>query len=605
MGIVDEDIARVRDASDIVAVIGQYTQLKRVGRRFQGLCPFHGEKTPSFSVNAEEGLYYCFGCQAKGDAITFVREKEQQDFVGAVEWLANKAGIHLRYTEAGQGEDRRRKSQLQDAVGRAVEWYHDRLLTSEDAGAARSYLRQRGFDGDMVRRYQIGWAPDSWDSLARSLRLSDKDLADSGLGFVNRRGRQQDSFRTRVLFPVFDAQGVAVGFGGRVLPGGDGPKYKNSSESTVYAKSRILYGLNWAKTQIVEADEVVVCEGYTDVTGLASAGVARAVATCGTALTEDHVKLLRRFAKRVVLAFDADAAGQNAAARFYEWERAHDLDVAVADLPPGVDPGDLSQDNPDRLVEAIEGARPFLEFRVERILRSGDFDSVEGRVRVGEQALNAIREHPNLEVRDTYAMMVAARCRLDETRIRALAAQAAPPEGVESAKSVGQNGSRNGRTSARALDESAEIEALKLAVHRSEEIVGLVVSELFADDLCATTYDLLGRESSLHGVIEAGGPEVAELVQRLSVEESTAEPIDVAAQLWRPYLERLLAESRADSKLAMASSSPEQQIEIMRNANLEQTWLLARLEDVRDSARQAGAITDLLAWMKEPAEEPS
>ena len=617
VGIVDEDIARVRDASDIVAVIGQYTQLRRVGRRFQGLCPFHGEKTPSFSVNAEEGLYYCFGCQAKGDVITFVREKEQQDFVGAVEWLANKAGYQLRYTEAGQGEDRRRKAKLQDAVARAVDWYHERLLTSEDAGAARGYLRQRGFDGEMVRRYRVGWAPDSWDALARHLRLPDEDLADSGLGFVNRRGRQQDAFRGRVLFPVFDAQGAAVGFGGRILPGADGPKYKNSSESTVYAKSRILYGLNWAKTQIVEADEVVVCEGYTDVTGLASAGVDRAVATCGTALTEEHVKLLRRFARRVVLAFDADAAGQNAAARFYEWERAHDLDVAVADLPPGVDPGDLSQSDPERLVAAIEGARPFLEFRVERALSGGDLGSAEGRARTAEQALAMIREHPDPLVRDQYAVVVATRCRLELELVRSrLAAGPSPAEAerasarrservpVASDDEGGRGGSRGpaggpgrSRAARRAMRDSPEVEALKLAVHRREEIENLLVPELFADEICATTYDLLGRHDSLHDVIAAGGPELAELVQRLSVEESQAEPVDVAARLWKPYLERLMA----DSAIEMASASPTEQIEIAR----EHTWFRLKLEDVRDPSRQAGAIADLLAWMKEPAEESS
>ena len=366
MGIVDEDIGRVREASDIVAVISQYTQLRRVGRRFQGLCPFHSEKSPSFSVNAEEGLYYCFGCQASGDAITFAREKEQLDFVGAVEWLANKANIQIRYTDAGSGEDRKRKTLLHDAVGRAADWYHDRLLTAEDAGAARSYLRQRGYTGETVRQFKIGYAPDGWDTLARSLKLSNADLTDSGLGFVNRRQRQQDAFRDRILFPVFDAQGNAVGFGGRVLPNGDGPKYKNSSESVIYAKSKLLYGLNWSKSAIVAADEVIVCEGYTDVIAFAMAGEPRAVATCGTALTEEHVKLLRRFASRVVLAFDADAAGQNAAARVYEWEKAHDLDVAIADLPPGVDPGDLGVSDPKRLAESIVQARPFLEFRVER-----------------------------------------------------------------------------------------------------------------------------------------------------------------------------------------------------------------------------------------------
>ena len=464
MGIVDEDIGRVRQASDIVAIIGQYTQLRRVGRRFQGLCPFHAERSPSFSVNAEEGLYYCFGCGVRGDVITFVREKEQRDFVDAVEWLANKANIELHYTDAGGGEERRRRVKLQESVAAAVEWYHQRLLTADDAGPARSYLRSRGFDAEAVRRFQVGWAPDRWDDLARSLRLSDADLTDSGLGFINRRGRQQDSFRNRIVFPVFDAQGAAVGFGGRILPGGDGPKYKNSSESTIYAKSRLLYGLNWAKTSVVEANEVVVCEGYTDVIGFAKAGMSRAVATCGTALTEDHVKLLRRFARRVVLAFDADAAGQNAAARFYEWEQKHDLDVAVADLPEGVDPGDLAQSDPDRLVKAVAAARPFLEFRVERELDRGDLSTAEGRARAADRALAMVREHPDALVRDQYAVSVASRCRLEVDLVRARLRQA-PSDGPPAAE-------QSPRRQARDHRDSPELEALRLAVHRRMSLTG-------------------------------------------------------------------------------------------------------------------------------------
>ncbi len=595
MGIVDEDIGRVREASDIVAVITQYTQLRRVGRRFQGLCPFHAEKSPSFSVNAEEGLYYCFGCGVRGDVITFVREKEHLDFVGSVEWLANKAGVTLNYTDSGGGEDRKRKTKLQEAIAEAVAWYHQRLLTAKDAGGARSYLRKRGFDREMVEQFQVGWAPDEWDSLAKSLRLSDSDLTDSGLGFVNRRGRQQDAFRNRVLFPVFDAQGTAVGFGGRVLPGGDGPKYKNSSESTVYAKSRLLYGLNWAKTEIVSADEVVVCEGYTDVIGFASAGLTRAVATCGTALTEEHVKLLRRFARRVVLAFDADAAGQNAAARFYEWERAHDLDVAVADLPPGVDPGDLGQNDPERLVESVTGARPFLEFRVERALAAGDLGSVEGRARTAETALAMVREHPDPLVRDQYAITVATRCRLELDLVRAQLDNAPPP--VDQQTPAAEQPSRLMSKGRGDLRDSPEFEALKLSVHRRDEIAELLVPELFEDELCATTYDLLQTSESLHSVIEKGGPEVAEVVQRLSVEESQAEPIDVAARLWEPYLVQLMTDSAA----SMSTADSEQQIEIAR----EHKWLRLQLEDVREPSRQAGAIADLLAWVGDPVEDSS
>ncbi|MDE0238280.1 MAG: CHC2 zinc finger domain-containing protein, partial [bacterium] len=250
MGIHDEDVARVREATDIVAVISEYVQLKRVGRRWQGLCPFHAEKTPSFSVNAEMGVYHCFGCKASGDAITFLREVEHLDFPEAVERLAGRSGIALRYTAPGEGADRQKRGKLTEALEQAVEWYHQRLLTSPDAGPARGYLRHRGYDGDIVRQYKLGWAPDDWDALASDLEVgSDGGMpvqvfSDAGLGFRNKGGRIQDSFRARLLFPIFDPSGKPVGFGGRVLPGGEGPKYKNSVDNAVYRKSRILYGLN-------------------------------------------------------------------------------------------------------------------------------------------------------------------------------------------------------------------------------------------------------------------------------------------------------------------------------------------------------------------------
>src|SRR5579871_84379 len=195
-----------------------------------GLCPFHADKSPSFGINAELGLYYCYGCQASGDVITFVREIEHLDFVSAVERLAAKAGIHLRYDDLQGGRDQQRRSALLDAVARAVAWYHQRLLEAPDAAPARRYLRSRGYGSEEVRQFQLGWAPNDWDTLARALKLSDDVLRDSGLGSVPRPGRQIDAFRGRVMFPIFDAGGKAVAFGGRMLPGGDPPKYRNSSE---------------------------------------------------------------------------------------------------------------------------------------------------------------------------------------------------------------------------------------------------------------------------------------------------------------------------------------------------------------------------------------
>ena len=306
MGIVAEDVERTRSATDLVALISEHVALRRVGTRWVGLCPFHSEKTSSFSVNAELGRYYCFGCQVHGDAISFLRETEHLDFVTAVEALASRAGVALRYdTAEHSGPAAKRSAALGEAMEHAVEWYHQRLLVAKDAGGARRYLRDRGYGSDTVKHFRLGWAPAGWDVLVRDAGVSADLLVEAGLAYRNQSGRLNDSFRERVLFPIFDIAGRPVGLGGRVLPGGNGPKYKNTSATALYDKSRVLYGLNWAKGAIVERGRVVVCEGYTDVIGLHSAGVTEAVATCGTALADGHVRLLTGFSRRIVLAYDA------------------------------------------------------------------------------------------------------------------------------------------------------------------------------------------------------------------------------------------------------------------------------------------------------------
>jgi len=529
MGIEDDDVRQVRERSDLVAIVSQHLQLKRVGRRQVGLCPFHNEKSPSFSVNAEEGLYYCFGCGAKGDVITFVREMEHLDFVGAVEALAARAGMTLRYTNRHEGESRKRRAQLIDVMEKAVDWYHARLLEAPDAAEARGYLRGRGFDGDLVRAYRLGWAPDDWDALARALDLSEKVLEETGLGFVNRRNRRQDAFRARILFPIFDAQGDPVALGGRIMPGGDGPKYKNSQETPIYTKSKVLYGLNWAKAGMVEAGEAIVCEGYTDVIGMAVAGMGRAVAPCGTALTEDHVRLLKRFVDRVVLAFDADAAGLGAAERFYEWEQTHEVDVAVAALPEGQDPGDLAREDPDRLREAVEQATPFLRFRVERALGAADLTSPEGRATAAEVAIELIAEHPKPLVQDQYLMEVADRCRVEPERLRAmLAGPRKRPAGAGRALGAPP---RQARPPMAEVRSGPEIEALRLAVHRPGEVAEHLDAALFDSELAAATYEALLEAETLRDAIDSAPPDAADLLQRLVVEETESDASDVIAGL--------------------------------------------------------------------------
>ncbi len=421
MGINEEDIARVRAASDFVAVAAEHIALKRVGRNYSGLCPFHSEKSPSFSINPEKGVYFCYGCGAKGDVITFVRDLERLDFAAAVERLAAKANIALRYDNEAAGRDRVRRTKLLDAVAVAAEWYHQRLLTSADAGRARSYLRSRGYDGDAIRRFKLGWAPDGWDVMCKALSVPTDVARDAGLGYVSKIGKLNDFFQSRILFPIFDPSGAPIAFGGRKLPDADGPKYKNSAESKVYSKSRTLYGLNWAKAGIVEAGEVIVCEGYTDVIGFHRAGLGRSVATCGTALADEHFRMLKNYARRIVLAYDADNAGQNAAEKFYAWEKAFEIDLYVVALPPGKDPGDVAREEPELLKEAVVNAKPFLQFRIERLLGAANLRTPEGRARAYETAAEAILEHPNALVREQYLKQVAAQCQIsEETMARTL-----------------------------------------------------------------------------------------------------------------------------------------------------------------------------------------
>ncbi|MGH9247039.1 MAG: DNA primase [Acidimicrobiales bacterium] len=591
VGILDEDVARVREAADLTALVGQYTQLKRVGLRQVGLCPFHAERTPSFTVNPELGLYLCFGCQAKGDAITFVRETEHLDFVGAVEWLAAKTGITLHYTDEREGEGRRRRARLVEAMEKAVEWYHQRLLTSPDAGPARSYLRSRGLVGDTVRAYRIGWAPDAWDGLARSLRLSDDVWRDTGLGYLNRSHRQTDAFRGRVLFPIFDAAGDAVAFGGRVLPGGPPPKYKNTPETALYHKGKVLYGLNWAKAAIVAADQAIVCEGYTDVIGLAAAGAPRAVATCGTALTEDHLRLLRKFARRMVLAFDADAAGQHAAERLYAWERSLDLDLAVAVLPDGVDPGDQAQTDPAALLLAMDEAVPFLRFRMDRVLGGASLATPEGRARAAEAALAVIREHPSELVRDQYLMELADRVRIESGRLRDWLARGRRPGGAGD-RANGSGPERAGpraRATMAPLRDTPETEVLRLAVHQPAAVADWLSEDLFVGGMTLAAYRALAAASTFHEALDRADPEVAELLQRLAVEETDAEPTDVLARLVEEAARRGVAEVESDARRGsyVISVAPQK----------------LAIERLRQPEYRSEAMAELVAWLGSRSEE--
>ena len=542
MAIVDDDIERVRSASPIVDVVQLHVQLKKTGRSWVGLCPFHAEKSGSFHVGEEFGRYKCFGCQAGGDVFTFVQEIDHVDFVAAVEWLAGRAGIQLTYTTGGEGRDRQRRRQLVDAMEKAVEWYHQRLLTAPDGRPARDYLRQRGISGEVARQFRIGWAPEGWDELCRGVGLPDQVLRETGLGFVNSRNRLTDAFRGRVLFPIFSETGDAVAFGGRILPGSTDPaKYKNSPETPIYTKSKTLYALNWAKADIVAQNQVVVCEGYTDVIGFHRSGVPRAVATCGTALTEEHVRLLKRYANRVVLAFDADAAGQGAADRFYEWERKYEIEVAVAQLPPGRDPGDLAQQDPDALRAAVADAQPFLGYRLQRVLRATALTSPESRARVAEAAMVIVNEHPDVNVRTIYAGQVAAHCGLPVHDLVALAKGRSARVHVQAP------------TARPAARESGEVVALHLLLHRWNEIAEQLIEPLFRDEVNLAAFRAIAlAEADLTKALEIAEPAARELIERLAVADYDADPDLEARNLIAAATRREIDRIAAQRDLALA-----------------------------------------------------
>ncbi len=534
VAISDDEIAQVRSATDLVGLISETVALKRSGQRWTGLCPFHPEKTPSFSVNAELGRYYCFGCRASGDAITWLRETHHLDFVDALRLLGERAGITLHDDAATTPARRERRAAL-DAMERAVAWYHDRLLHAPDARGARDYLRSRGIGGELARQFRIGWAPDEWDALARALDLSDAALVASGLGFVNRRERRQDALRARVIFPIFDPSGKAVAVGGRILTNverSDGyvePKYKNSPETAIYSKRRTLYGLNLAKDDVIRSGEIIVCEGYTDVIACFAAGLPRAVATCGTALGEEHFRLMKNFAKRIVLAYDADVAGQSAAASVYQWERQHEVDVAVARLPVGLDPAELAQRDPSALRDAVQRAVPFLEFRLERVLQGANIATPEGRARAGEAALYVLAEHPSELVRDQYLMVVADRLRLEVASLRPRVVELVSNPESRDARSRGEGapGSRPPTTRPLYVRPSLPrpgLLALRHFLHGGDDVRRRFVAPYFVDRIQRQIFEALDEQRTTSDVIDDlerdGQVEASLLLSELAVQEA-------------------------------------------------------------------------------------
>ncbi|MAT37569.1 MAG: DNA primase [Acidimicrobiaceae bacterium] len=588
MGIVAEDVRRVREQTDIVQLISEHTQLRKSGTQWMGLCPFHGENTPSFSVNYEMGVYHCFGCGESGDAIDYVQNKQHLDFAGAVEYLAAKANISLRYTDSNENEQRGRRKELLDLVQKAVDFYHDCLINRPDARPARDYLRSRGYDGEVARQFSLGWAPKEWDGLSKHLNTSNKNLEDAGLGALNKYNNQYDFFRDRIMFPIFNERGEAVAFGGRQLPDGELPKYKNTSDrAKIYSKKETLYGLNWAKTEASKVSEIVVCEGYTDVIGAHLAGIERTVATCGTSMTEYHAKKLRRFAPRVVLAYDADKAGQAAAERVYGWEEQFELEFAVAELPEGSDPGDLARHDPAALRRAIEEAKPFLQFRIEQELKRGDLSTPEGRARTAANAGHLAMEHPNPMVSDPYIMQIADQCLVTPDQLRTLLQNTVPQQSTKQKNAQIQDKQEE---VLHAQIPAVEKQALQFFLHRKDEIEDYLMPVLFLSTAGQLIYKTL-KETK--GDLHAAREQTDESLSSVLLEIAAGDVIDEDSLGILSRLLALAAKQKADELSSIARQ------EDSFDDLLEDINFLRRQTDALSEAPQSiEPLEPLLEWFR-------
>ena len=413
---------KVKTQADIVRVIGEYVRLKKSGQNFMGLCPFHGEKSPSFAVHPVRQIYHCFGCGVGGDVFKFIMEVDKCTFPEAVRAVAEKCGIPIPKQRANSPAEQQATSQRKTLLALhkdAAEWFAQQLQSSVEGKIARGYLEDRGLDRETIARFGLGYAPSPGDALLRQFRskYNEKLLDASGLLSRDQSGRLYDRFRRRIIFPIANDTGKVIAFGGRAL-GDDLPKYLNSSETPIYTKSTVLYNFDRAKEALRQRDFAVLVEGYMDAIGVARAGVANVVASCGTSLTEPQVRLLGRFTRRVVVNYDADTAGQAATERSLTLLLSEGFDVRVLSLPGGADPDQFVREHGAEAYQKLLAEAPaFLDYLIRRA-HQGDLTSAEGKVRAVNSLLPYIQRMPDRLLRSEWATRVSQQLRIDEPVLR-------------------------------------------------------------------------------------------------------------------------------------------------------------------------------------------
>ncbi|MGH2656805.1 MAG: DNA primase [Actinomycetota bacterium] len=553
MRIRDDDKELVRQRTDLVRLVQQYVALKKAGAdRFVGLCPFHTEKTPSFGVSPSKGMYYCHGCGRGGDAFRFIQDIEGLEFVEGVERLAAHAGVTLRYEGVSPGQRRQasRRQALHRATAMAADLYRRMLLEGREAEAARRYIEERGISRQSVETFGIGFAPGYPDFLLRRMarEFSPEILVEAGLAAKDNRGGVRDRFRTRIMFPIHDLSGNAVGFGARLLEG-DGPKYLNSPETPIYRKGELLYNLNRAKGEVTKAGRAFVVEGYTDVIALHQAGIPLAVATCGTALGEGHFRVLSRFSRTAVLCFDADEAGARAAERAHGLFERFALDVSVLILPEGQDPADfVTREGAEAFDRLADGADPLVDYMLQRAVRGEALDTPEGKARAVRAALPIVVGLNDPVLRGQYAGRLADLVGVSPTDISLE---------LDGAEGPGRQGPGPGEEAGRPVEvrtPAREVEKEALKVLAQVPDIGSrhadhISEEHFTTERYRKAWALLEEAPGDPAALadRAGARGQAELIAELTLEPLKGEPTAAYAERLFARLEELRLRREVDT----------------------------------------------------------
>jgi DNA primase len=595
--IRDEDIALVREHSSIEDVARAHLQLRPAGGgQLKGLCPFHDEKTPSFHVRPDSGLFYCHGCGAGGDVISFVERIEHLNFVDAVESLARRAGIELHYAEGGAAPGRQAglRQRLLDAHAAAAAFYQAQLGTDEGR-IGRRFLAERGFDEGAAERFAVGYAPIAWDGLTRHLLgrgHTVEELITGGLANQGQRG-PLDAFRGRLVWPIRDIKGEVIGFGARRLrEDDDRPKYLNTRETPLFKKSHVLYGIDLAKADIARQAQAVVVEGYTDVMACHVAGVTTAVATCGTSFGAEHVAVLRRllmdqdeFRGRVVFTFDGDEAGRKAALRAYGEDQRFVAQTFVAIEPGGLDPCELRAAKGDEAVrDLVANHIPLFEFVIRTELARHDLDTAEGRVAALDAAIPRLAGIKDWALRDEYARRLAGWLGMEIDSVRARARGDAPAQPVQ----------RRARRPASAPPPddprvALEREALKLALQRP--VLAGPVFDALPDDV----FTVPGHAAVRTAVRAAGG--AARTVgghEWLEQLRELAEDDEIRSLVVQLAVEPLLTIDQDDPRYAGSVLARLQEMAVTRRIQQLRSRL-QRLNPVEETEKYNRFFGDLIA----------